>query len=223
MSRKQGFFDRHLWWIVLVVADVCVLLSVPAWMNTFGTLIAGMTALLLLNVLAVVEVLLYRPKGGRFPLRSQEFEAWERWLLTGILVSLTTLDLYYSRGPIDPTGPTNSLFSSLYVIWGATGAAVRYTTFGVPEDGIVEDERGERIGLESMRVAFAGMVIAAALSPLVLGLGNRAQQPADHGTLWFVGYFLNCGLFAYWLGRTYVIYRFLGDRVQAWKAGLQQT
>lgn len=221
MSRKEGFFDRHLWWIVLVVADACVLLSASAWMHTFWTLIAGITALLLLNALAVVEVSLYRPKGGRTPPRSQEFDAWEDWLLMGMLASLITLDLHHSRG-LDLEGLTDSLFSSLYWFWLVTSVAVRYTTFWVPEDGIVEDERGERIGLESMRVAFAGMVVAAALSPFLLGLGNGAPQPAERTTLWFICYFFNCGLFAFWLGQTYVIYRFTSDRVQAWKLGSKQ-
>jgi hypothetical protein len=222
MSRKEGFFSRHLWWMVLVVANAGVLLSASAWMHSFWTLIAGTTALLLLNVLAVVEVSLYRPKGGRTPPRSQEFDAWEGWLLTGMLVTLIALDLHH-WGAIGLEGLTDSLFSSLYWFWLVTVAAVRYTTFWVPEDGIVADERGERIGLESMRIAFAAMVVAATLSPLLLGLGNGAQQHAERTTLWFIGYFVNCGLFAYWLGRTYVVYRFASDRMQAWKLGSKET
>ncbi len=222
MSRKEGFFSRHLWWLALVVANAGVLLSASAWMYSFWTLIAGMTALLLLNVLAVVEVSLYRPKGGRTPPRSQEFDAWEGWLLTGMLVTLIAIDLHHSRG-LDLIGPTDSLFSSLYWFWLLTSVAVKYTTLWVPEDGVVEDERGERIGLESMRIAFAAMVAVAALSPLLLGLGNGAPQPVERTSLWFIVFFLDCGLFAYWLGRTYVIYRFASDRMQAWKLGSKET
>jgi uncharacterized membrane protein len=222
MSREEGFFSRHLWWMVLVVADAYILLSVPAWMHSFWTLIAGMTVLLLLNVLMVVEVLLYRPKGHRIQHRSQEFGAWEEWLLTGMFVSLTALELYYSPD-INLKGLPDSQFSSLYWFWLATTAAVHYTNAWSPEDGIVEDERGKKIGLESMRIAFASMVVAAAASPLLLGLGSGAQQPVERTTLWFIVYFVNFGLFAYWLGRTYVIYRFACDRVQAWKLGSKET
>ncbi len=222
MSRKEGFFSRHLWWMVLVVGNAGVLLSASELIYGFWTLIAGMTILLLLNVLVVVEVLLYRPKGGRLPRRSQEFDAWKVWLLTGALVSLIALKLHYWAA-FDSEGLMDSLFSSLFWFWLATHMAVRYTTLLLPGDRIVEDERGERIKLESMRIAFVGMVVAAAASPLLLGLGNGAQQPIGRSTFWFFEYYVNCGLFAYWLGRTYVIYRFASDRVQAWKLGSKET
>ncbi len=222
MSREESFFSRHLWWMVLVVADAFVLLSTPAWMHRFWTLIAGLTVLLLLNVLTVVEVLLYRPKGNRVQHRSQEFDAWENWVLTGIFVSLAALELHYSPD-LNLEGLFDIQFSSLFYFWLITGAAVTYTNIWVPGDKSVRDERGKKIELESMRIAFTGMVVAAAASPLLLDMGNDGHQSSERTTLWFIVYFVNCGWFAEWLGSTYVIYRFTRDRVQVWKLGSTET
>ena len=212
MNHDVGFLSRHLWWVVLLAVDVFAISLIPAWSYADEVLRGLLIFIAIVNVYMLFVILLNKPRAGKFSVRSQEFDAWDEWLSTGLLVVFVGFALHSS------TSFSLELLWACWMFWSTVEFLVALRLGWVDEEGaVVTDERGEKIKKDSARVAYTTLSIAVLLSPFILGLGDGAERPVRPSTMWFFGYFVNCILFASWIGKTYVVSRFVGDRLTTWK------